>query len=270
MALDIQKIKALQPELDRRAQVEQQENWSKSLLNFLLDGDMIEKLHNEKSRKFTTESKRVIGHWVKEGVISGKQESEGGWYYFNRIESIWIDIVSQLREFGLSLPKIKFIREDLFKEVVSGFRLIDQALMLSILNNPQALIIRSKAPLIVCSLKNYQESLYDKIAPHILVNLGPIVENAFPESNFEFKESKGVAGLTIEELKLLYFIRTGEYNEIKVTMKGGEIYLIESSRTESINKKIIDIINQANYQNIEIKIQDGKIVHIKSKQQSKR
>lgn len=268
MALDIQKLKALQPELDRRAREEQEENWSKSLLNFLLDEDMMEKLRNEKSRKFTSESKRVIGHWVKEGVIFGKQENDGGWYYFNRIESIWIDIVSQLREFGLSLPKIKSIRETLFKEIANGFRLIDQSLILSILNKPQALIIRSKDPLIVCSLKNYQNHLYNKIAPHILVNLGPIVEKAFPESNFEMTQ-EDVSNLTQEELKLLYFIRTGEYNEIKVKMAGGEIYLIESSRTESINNKIIDIINQANYQDIEIKVQDGKIVHIKSTQQSK-
>ena len=141
MGLNIKRLRELQKDLEKKARQEMMENISDELIKFVLDEDISQDYRVEKRRPITQQSKRVIGHWVKEGVIKGDQNTEGGWYYFSKTESIWIDIVTQLREFGLSLTKIKLIREKLFEEEISNFRLIDFALMQTVLKEPYVMIV---------------------------------------------------------------------------------------------------------------------------------
>lgn len=271
MGLNISKLKKNQEKINQRAKEEIYKNLSDNLVNVLLDNDLKENFHGEKSRKRTEQSKRVISYWVKKGVIKADQNTEGGWFYFDRIESIWIDIVSELRDFGLDLDKIVKVREELFLESVENFKLIEFALIHSILKEPYLMIIYKDGTTSVTTSSVYSEKIKsNNLPPHMVFNFFYLANQIFPNNNFELIGNLELdSELKVSEMKVLYFIRTGDFQEIKIRMKDGDIYLLEGNRQLGNKKKIIDIINNASYQNIEIKTEKGKIVSINSSEKFK-
>lgn len=265
MGLDFKKLIELQVDIKEKARREMMENITENLIQFVLDDTITDNFKNVKGRKITEQSKRVIGHWVKEGVITGEQRNEGGWFYFSRTESVWIDIVTQLREFGVSLQKIKSIREKLFDEIQQGFSLIDFALMHSILKSPYIMMVKMDGSIHMTTSKLYSEIVKEEVLPpHLLFNFFHLAKEIFPNNNFElvYSNPDNISELSDEEMKILYYIRTGDYKEIRIKMQKGEVYLLEAEQEMPINEKIIDIIRQASYQDISIKIADNKLVNI--------
>lgn len=265
MGLDLKRMRSLQEDIHKKAEEEMMNNISDNLINFVLDENIRDNFKNEKGRKITEQSKRVIGHWVKEGVITGVQTNEGGWFYFDRTESIWIDIVSQLREFGLSLQKIKIIRERLFNEEQEGFRLIDFALMYSILKSPYIMMVEKDGKINLTTSQLYSDIVKENVLPpHIAFNFSHLLKEIFPNNKFDLSVTnlEEVSGLTNDELKILYYIRTGDYKEIRVKMKEGEVYLLEADEEMPVNEKLIDIFRKSAYQDIVVKVVDNKMVHI--------
>lgn len=265
MGLDLKKMRVLQADIHKKAQEEMMENISENLINFVLDDDITESFRNEKGRMITEQSKRVIGHWVSKGVIFGEQHHEGGWFYFDRTESIWIAIVTQLREFGLSLEKIKNIRESLFNEIREGFRMIDFAIIHSVLRSPYVMMVRPDGSINLTTLGLYAETVKKTILPaHIVFNFFHLAKKIFPNNNFDIElgEPNKLPELTAEEMKVLYYIRTGDFKEIKIKMQEGEVYLLEAQQEMQVNEKLMEIISKAAYQDIEVKISGNKIVHI--------
>lgn len=72
---------------------------------------------------------RVLHHWYQVGIISDRRTNGKGWSKFSFAELVWIKLIIRLREFGLSLDKIKKAKEDLIKYAVedtySMFPLLD-------------------------------------------------------------------------------------------------------------------------------------------------
>ncbi|RRQ46494.1 MerR family transcriptional regulator [Chryseobacterium sp. SC28] len=265
MGLDLKKMRALQADIHKKAQEEMMENISENLINFVLDDDIADSFKKEKGRRITEQSKRVIGHWVKEGVITGEQHHEGGWFYFDRTESIWIDIVTHLRGFGLSLKIIKTIREKLFNEVQPGFRMIDFAIIHSVLRSHYIMMVNPNGSINLTTSWLYSETVKKEVLPpHIMFNFFHLAKEIFPNNNFDvaIADPDKLPELTDEEMKILYYIRTGDFKEIKIKMQEGEVYLLEAQQEMQVNEKLINIISKAAYQDISIKIADNKIVHI--------
>lgn len=266
MGLDLKKMRALQADIHKKAQEEMMENITDNLINFVLDEDIADSFKNEKDRKITEQSKRVIGHWVKEGVIKGEQYNEGGWFYFDRTESIWIDIVTQLRGFGLSLQKIKSIRERLFGEHVEGFRMIDFAIIHSVLRSPYIMLVSMDGRINLTTSSLYSETVKKSVLPpHITFNFFHLAKEVFPNNNFDIAiaDPEKFLDLTGAEMKILYYIRTGDFKEMKIKMKEGEVYLLEAEQEMQINERLMDVISKSAYQDITIKVTGNKIVNIK-------
>lgn len=265
MGLDLKKMRALQTDIHKKAEEEMINNISENLINFVLDVDIADSFKNQKGRKITQQSKKVIGHWFKEGVITAEQPNEGGWFYFDRTESIWIDIVTQLREFGLSLPKIKAIRERLFNEYVEGFRIIDFAIIYSVLKDPYIMMVNMDGSINLTTSKLYSDIIKkDVLPPHITFNFFHLARGIFPNNNFDLAiaDPNKLRELTNEEMKILFYLRTGDFKEIKIKMKEGEVYLLEAQQEMPLNEKLIDIIRTSAYQDILVKVSDDKIVNI--------
>ncbi|MFP5437261.1 MAG: MerR family transcriptional regulator [Bacteroidia bacterium] len=271
MGIDLKKLHEFQEKIENEAYEEMIQNISENLIDFVLDNDIIQDYRTEKGRVIAQQSKRVIGHWVKEGIILGEQNIEGGWYYFNKTESIWIDVVTQLREFGLSLPKIKLVRNQLFNEEVPNFRIIDFALMHTILREAYVMLVYPDGVISLTTLKLYSNSIKTGVLKsHIVFNFKNLIYNTFPDAELDFLPTENnTLNLTPNEMKLLYYLRTKEYKEIRVRAKEGEVYLIEAEKEYNISEKIIDIIRNSSYQDITIKVADNKIVNIKTVEKEK-
>jgi hypothetical protein len=59
---------------------------------------------------------RIIKHWEKMGVIHNKDTIENKWTKYTIYELLWINLVSEMRDFGLQLPRIK----DVFNTIVGA------------------------------------------------------------------------------------------------------------------------------------------------------
>jgi len=58
---------------------------------------------------------RVLHHWYQTGIISDRRTDGKGWSKFSFTELVWIKLIIRLREFGLSLDKIKIAKGDVSK-----------------------------------------------------------------------------------------------------------------------------------------------------------
>lgn len=267
IGLNLVRLREIQIDLEERCREEQQQNLTKELINLVLDKDLKRSFQGEIARTSTEQSRRVQSYWVKKGIIKPQErEKDGGWFYFDRTESIWIDIVIQLREFGLEFNKILKMREYLFSDKVKDFRTIDFCLMHSIIKEPYIMIIYSSGKTGLMTAKQYAEVISQQaLAPHIVFNFYFLAQSIFPENNFSIGQKDGdVTKLSPAEMKLLYYIRTGDYQEIKIRELNGEISLLEVSRKINPDNRIIDIIQKAIYQDIEIKVENNHTVYIKS------
>ncbi len=58
---------------------------------------------------------RVINHWDEKGLIRFARNSTEGYRKFSLVDFIWIKVVNELREFGVNLPDIQKITNDLYE-----------------------------------------------------------------------------------------------------------------------------------------------------------
>ena len=54
---------------------------------------------------------RVLAHWKENELLPPSKSEDLGWNRFDFAEYIWIRIIQDLRKFGMSLPKIKKVKE---------------------------------------------------------------------------------------------------------------------------------------------------------------
>ena len=85
--------------------------------------------HKQYSLSEPSVTPRVLHHWHQTGVITDRRAEGKGWSKFSFTELVWIKLIIRLREFGLSLDKIKIGKEDLSKyaaeDAGSTFPLLD-------------------------------------------------------------------------------------------------------------------------------------------------
>ena len=85
--------------------------------------------HKQYSLSEPSVTPRVLHHWHQTGVITDRRANGKGWSKFSFTELVWIKLIIRLREFGLSLDKIKIAKEDVSKyaaeDAGSMFPLLD-------------------------------------------------------------------------------------------------------------------------------------------------
>nr|WP_297912370.1 hypothetical protein [uncultured Allomuricauda sp.] len=67
-------------------------------------------------------------------------------------------------------------------------------------------------------------------------------------------------GLSKSEMLVLEMMRTGKYISIKLVIKNGAVDTIEGLERLDTKERIIDVLKQHDFQNIEIKKSHGRIV----------
>lgn len=68
--------------------------------------------------------------------------------------------------------------------------------------------------------------------------------------------------LSLKEKQMIEMIRNEKFQSLKIIKKNGRTDMIEGVERVEERQRIVDILREHNYQNIEIKQSDGHIVHI--------
>ncbi|MGE3799470.1 MAG: MerR family transcriptional regulator [Candidatus Kapaibacterium sp.] len=95
---------------------------------------------------------------------------------------------------------------------------------------------------------------------YVLIDFSLILRGVFQNSNFTPDFGTGY-DLTEEEQEFLLMLRTGNYDSLTIRSKGGMIETIESEEVIT-GQRIADVLKQEDFQNIEIKKRDGKVVRM--------
>lgn len=231
--------------------------------------------------------------WSRSGIHLRARKSKYRRTY-NGIEYVWLRLVKELREFGLSLDAIKRVRdtfltpfdlldilqhsEDVSKKdlklLKAQFENADHELLNTIIAQVllSSMVLRNKAFLLItkngdCRLtyERVTENLFDE--PCINFPMDYLVSNFIArESLYGLESLNDSLGLSDQEMKVLQLIRDGQINSLTLKFKDNEINLIETEEEidlKNVQGKLVDYINKGGYHEIKYKTQNGKIESMK-------
>ena len=169
------------------------------------------------------------------------------------------------------MDKIKSVRNQLFSEKVAGFSLIEFALMHSVLKHPYLMLVYQEGNIQLLSSTLYSKCISNEtLPPHITFNFFHLAKEIYTNNNFHLGiEKTSTAELNMAELKLLYFIRTGDFSEIKIRLNEDDVFLIEGKKQIKNPDNLMRIISEKSYKDISIKTVNGKIAYISSTEKIK-
>lgn len=221
--------------------------------------------HKEQHVKNLPMTYRTINHWESQGLINSKREQGKQWRQFSIMDQAWLYTIETLRDFGLPLDRIKNIKNVFFTPHEQySFSLMEYYLSCAyILLEHVFLIVFSDGFAIPLTYAEYKDALKNNwIGTHLQININEIVQKIFPDQDFSPKY-KNEALIEPQEFEVFYMIRTGNFEEVKVKFKNGFIHLVEGTENLDNETKIRDIIREGQYQNIEIKQENRKVVSVK-------
>ena len=234
------------------------------------DLDTLSELLNKKQysvRHIKGINRSVISFWQDEGLVEDNRAKGQKWRKFSLTTLLWLAIMFELKEFGLGNPKMKKVKEQLFKtiNIATGQQLpliqygIYQTIVLS---KPLFLIIDQKASLQLVNDVDYSKQLRaHQIKSHIVIDFNACIKANIPE-HYSKPTFSDTSGLSPEEVEVLDAVRQKDFQSIKITKKNGEIDMIEGMQRLEGQQKIVDLLKQGKYQNIEVKQSNGKVVCI--------
>ncbi|WP_299243108.1 hypothetical protein [uncultured Aquimarina sp.] len=206
---------------------------------------------------------RKLGHIddTREIIISGRPA------YFSAVELIWISIITDLREMQIEHSKISELKFGLFAPVKAPNGKEYPALeyyMLQVFKKDITIYIvlnKSNELLIINDLIYHDKLKSGEIENHIAISLNKQIKDVLSEI-FTIPDSNEFVGLSTQEIQVLQIIRNKTYKYINITKKDGEIKHLEGTEQILEASRITDLLKNGQYQDIEIKQHNGKVVCI--------
>jgi DNA-binding transcriptional MerR regulator len=231
---------------------------------------------NEKiySVKFITGiSNQVLYAWKNESLIPLYQSNEKGWNKYSLVDILWIGIIEELKKFGFTYEKILKVKKQLLtiNEIIENdddqgeeIETINLA-VLEIFMNANAIYIIIDEDGNTEVLNGYaiiDKMQLNKLTNHVILNLNQLIKLNI-EALYNEPSLDEFNGLSKDEIQVLLILRSENFESVKITKKGGEIDTIESTEIVSNGERILSILKDHDYQDIEIKQARGKVVQIK-------
>lgn len=222
-------------------------NFSKSnTLNYCL---------NKKSKSSNQPNTRILYNWIDKGLIEVSSEDKGKINRFTRLENIWISVISELRDFGVPIKSIERLRKLMFNYVVNDFTLFRFYVLETILGSSRIFVIYKDGTCQVTSRVGYSKQIKRGFSipniniflkEHVKANyLSNIIDNDFEIDNFRDD---------IDKMKLMYFIKTGDFELMKIKLDEYDIRYIESPEMLINNTELSEKVKNWKFKDITISI----------------
>ena len=212
-------------------------------------------------------SYRKINHWYEQGLLDDNRQGNE-WRRVTIMEFLWLNIIAELREWGLPIDTIKLVKQSLsVNSEATGLKmpLLEYCVFLCAIEKiPVTLLVFQDGSCAPITYHNYKYNLSVGLENHLNININRIVQTVFPNSDLTPVYPNEIK-LSQEQYALLEFANSGQFESIHVTYKNGKMDLIEGMEKIETSKKITEIIREHKYQKIEFNISDGKVVYAKRK-----
>jgi len=218
--------------------------------------------------KDTEMTYRAVNHWSSLGLFDDSRPKDSqGWRKFSVIDLLWFQVLAELREFGLALDKIKKGYDALKKTK----RLWEFGVALCMVRKAVYLVVFPDGMIELATRDSlaFSESLgYFTDTSYLVVNLNHCLKQLFPTVNFT--PDLDSFQLSEKERTILLGLRRGDYDEIRIQMRDGDIERIDT-KTNHLHEigRLADILNKISYGEVTIKKANGKILFVEEIQKEK-
>ncbi|NTU49853.1 MAG: MerR family transcriptional regulator [Desulfobulbaceae bacterium] len=214
-------------------------------------------------RSAVSVSYRNLNHWDSLGIISSQRTAKGsGWRNFNFEDTANIQIIVELRKFGMGMQAVKRVIKSIENDFAkyTYLSLVGHKILLVINDQWQGELLaesvvvkqyfsdgKPQIPVLILPFSAY----IVRILPAF-----PIPEGIVPKSVHR--------GVSEREKAILSIIKKRKWETITIRKSDGSYILkAKSSRRGSFtDKDVVDAINKKNYQNISISTVGGKKITI--------
>ncbi len=175
----------------------------------------------------TNQSYRTINNWDENKILFENTERGNGWRKFSIVEIVWIEIIKELRKFGLSLSSIKILRDknfiikkdDSFDPILLAFYIA------RVMNGDDVLLVAdAEGNGSFCRIEDYINSQIIKPLPasYIMVSINKIYFRISKNQRY-LKNNTHFMPMNSKELEMFGKIMEGNVSEIKIKPKDGKI-----------------------------------------------
>jgi len=267
MGLDINKLssKEFNDKLREQSVTEELLNIPETLIQFSAN-NIINYCLSKKVGLKEEPSPRVLVNWVDKLLVKIDPKDKGKIKRFDKLESTWLNILVELRGFGLSIDSLQRTRRILFDYVLKDFSLFKFHFLNTILNEPQTLVIYKDGDARILPTEIYLKlNSKKRFFSHVRLNLDEFIEPEYP--NLLLEQDFGITDKleNTEKLKLLYFLRTGDYQFMKVKLTQGDVGYIENAEMLLKSNNVLNSLSKWNFEEITISIDDNVDTIITSK-----
>lgn len=174
----------------------------------------------------TNQSYRTINNWDENKILFENVERGNGWRKFSITEIVWIEIIKELRTFGLSLSSIKEIRDKNFilKDEEFNPILLSFYIARAINGDDVLLVADAEGNGSFCITADYINSQIIKPLPtsYVIVNINKIYFRISKNQRY-LKNNTHFMPMNSKELEMFGKIMEGNVSEIKIKPKDGKI-----------------------------------------------
>lgn len=253
--MDLKKLKSQSKDIKKQAFLEELENMPITFFEFANNDISNNCLNNTKAGITSDISPRALNRWIQQGVVVVKEADVGKNKRFNRLESIWIKIALELRNFGVSLSDLRYIREQLFDYKVAGFSMFKFKVLKNILSNPDYIVINENH-----QVGFYPYNHYAKLASkgfllsHINIRFIDYIMQEFPKNNFNLDFGLNDFVENVEKVSLLFYLKTNDFEEMRITISESDTRLLYNSSELKTNENLLNHIQEWSFKSINIMI----------------
>lgn len=214
---------------------------------------------------------RQINSWDQYGLLDMNRENPT-WRKFSLIDCVWLNVISELRMLGYTIDQLRLLKKSLSQNAVelkTIMPVLEYGSFLSLFRVPVVLVVFKDGSGLALPFEDYKKNLvHFGIKPHIYIDMNELIQRLYPEDAIK-PEYPLENTLSCGEAQLLAFIQKGDYERVEVRFKNKKIELLEGMERVDTGKKIVDVLNEKQFQSIEVIKKDNTIVSMVRKVKEK-
>ena len=182
----------------------------------------------------------------------------------SKIVNIFFDTISnailknnrvELRGFGLSIESIQRIRKTLFSYKVRGYNFFKFQVINTIINSPQTLIIYKDGRARFASDEVYNDLIKRKLLlPHLNFRLEDFIKFEYLNLDLDDEFDSKDMITNVDKMKLIFFLRTGDFLNMKFNLGDGDIRFIDNKQSLLKNKAVLKSISKWSFVDVRISL----------------
>jgi DNA-binding transcriptional MerR regulator len=222
-------------------------------------------------RKYTAKNiestYRMVNHWAKLGIIESAQTEPSGWRKFSIVDMVWLDTIGELRKYGMSLEKLKKFYDGFYKSPYPPHNpepRFEYSVFLALAGNPVFVVVYESGFATTVGASDSLETLWKmgefiEKQSYVMINLNSIVNKLFKRTD-NSPRFPDIPSLTDKESSILALLRQREYEEVKIVFRDKEPLLFEGREKLKNDSRLGEILRDQDYQTVEVKTEQGKVV----------